>query len=165
MLVVQSCLTLWNPTDCNPPGFSVHGILQGRILVWVAIPFSKGSSWPRGWTQVSWITGRFFTDWATREAQHVKNGKVLEQGWELICINSDQVVLAAWRAVLGGLGVISGLRGQQHWALLVTCETVRMETSHSSGAGAGHPGIWENSFRPCTSAKENSKSIFQDSKV
>ena len=45
-----------------------HGILQARILEWVAIPFSRGSSWPRDQTQVSYIAGRFFTFWATREA-------------------------------------------------------------------------------------------------
>ena len=54
--------------DCSPPGFSVHGILQARILEWVAIPSSMGSSQTRDWTQVSCITGRFFTIWATREA-------------------------------------------------------------------------------------------------
>ena len=41
VLVAQSCLTLGNPTDCSPPGSSVHGILQARILEWVAMPFSK----------------------------------------------------------------------------------------------------------------------------
>ena len=45
---LQSCLTLWDPMECNPPGSSVHGILQARILEWVAMPFSRGSSWPRG---------------------------------------------------------------------------------------------------------------------
>ena len=40
----QSCLTLCDPTDCSPPGSSVHGILQARTLEWVAIPFSRGSS-------------------------------------------------------------------------------------------------------------------------
>ena len=64
----QPCLTLWNPRDCSPPGFSVHGILQTRILGWVAVLFSRGSSWPRVWTWVSCIAGRFFTIWATREA-------------------------------------------------------------------------------------------------
>ena len=54
--------------DCNPSGSSVHGILQARILEWVAFPFSRGSSWPRGWTQVSRIVSRLFTVWATREA-------------------------------------------------------------------------------------------------
>ena len=47
--------------DCSLPGSSVHGILQARILEWVVIPFSKGSSWLRDWTQVSYIVGRFFT--------------------------------------------------------------------------------------------------------
>ena len=54
--------------DCSPPGFSVHGILQARILEWVAMPFSRGSSPPRGPTRGSWIAGRFFTVWAARKA-------------------------------------------------------------------------------------------------
>ena len=61
--VALSCLTLCHPMNCTPPGSSVHGILQARILEWVAIPFSRGSSWPRDWTLVSSITGRFFTVW------------------------------------------------------------------------------------------------------
>ena len=60
--------TLCNPTDCGPPGTSVHGILQARILEWVAISFSKGSSRPRYWTLVFCTAGSFFTIWATREA-------------------------------------------------------------------------------------------------
>ena len=50
------------------PVNKVHGILQARILEWVAFPFSRGSSQPRDQTQVSWIAGGFFTSWATREA-------------------------------------------------------------------------------------------------
>ena len=61
--VAQSC-----PTLCDPMDYIVHGILQARILEWVAFPFSRGSSQPRDWTQVSRIEGRFFTIWATREA-------------------------------------------------------------------------------------------------
>ena len=52
----------------SPPGSSVDGILQARILEWVAIPFSTGSSWLKDWTQISCIAGKFFTIWATREA-------------------------------------------------------------------------------------------------
>ena len=59
--VTELCLTLCDPMDCSPPGSSVHGILQARILEWVAIPFSRGSSGPRDRTQVSYITGRFST--------------------------------------------------------------------------------------------------------
>ena len=66
-LVVQSCLTLCNPMDCSPPASSTQGILQERILEWVAMPSSRGSSQPRDQTQVSCIAGRFFTGWATRE--------------------------------------------------------------------------------------------------
>ena len=66
--VAQLCQTLCNPMDCSPPGSSVHGTLQARILEWVAIPFSSETSPPRGWTQVSCITGRFFTVWATGKA-------------------------------------------------------------------------------------------------
>ena len=54
--------------DCSPPGFSVHGVFQARILEWVAISFSGGSSPPRDRTQVLRIAGRRFTLWATREA-------------------------------------------------------------------------------------------------
>ena len=54
--------------DCSLPGSFVHRILQARILEWVAIPFSRGSSQPRGQTPVSCIAGRFFTILATREA-------------------------------------------------------------------------------------------------
>ena len=64
----QSCLTLCYPMDCSPPGSSVHGIFLARILEWVAIYFSRGSSQPRDQTQVSCIAGRYFNLCATREA-------------------------------------------------------------------------------------------------
>ena len=73
-LVTQSCLTLCDPMDCSPPGSSVHGILQARILEWVAMPSSGESSQPRDQTQVSRIAGRCFTLWATREAQGYWSG-------------------------------------------------------------------------------------------
>ena len=56
---------LWSHELCSLPGSSVHGILQARILEWVAISFSRGTSQPRNWTQVSRIAGRCLTDWAT----------------------------------------------------------------------------------------------------
>ena len=86
--VAQLCLTLCDRMDCSPPGPSIRGILQARILEWVAVPFPRGSSWPRDriwaciWTkiiiyskrctfpQVSCIAGRFFTTWLTRKAQN-----------------------------------------------------------------------------------------------
>ena len=61
VLVTQLCPILCDPVDCSPPGSSVHGILQARILKWVAISYSRGSSQPRDETRVSRIAGRFFT--------------------------------------------------------------------------------------------------------
>ena len=67
---VHSVLTLGDPMNCSPPGSSVHGIFQARILEWVAIFFYRGSSQPRDRTGISCISyvGRqvfFFTSWAT----------------------------------------------------------------------------------------------------
>ena len=90
--------SLWT-MDCGPPGSSVHGILQARILEWVAVPSSMWSSRPRNRTYISgisYIAGRFFTHWATREAlsectkpwlshkitNHIKN--CLELWWVLL---------------------------------------------------------------------------------
>ena len=69
----QSCLILWDLMDGNPPHSSIRGILQARILEWVAIPFSRGSSWPRDRAQVCCIAGGFFTIWATRDATDKNN--------------------------------------------------------------------------------------------
>ena len=66
--VAQSCLTLCNTMDCNPPGSSVPGIFQVRILEWVVLSSSKRYFQLRDWTQVSCIPGRCFNLWATREA-------------------------------------------------------------------------------------------------
>ena len=68
--VTQSC-----PTLCDPINYTVHEILQARILELVAFPFSRGSSQPKDQTQVSRIAGRFFTSWATREAQEYWSGE------------------------------------------------------------------------------------------
>ena len=68
---LQSCLILWDPMDCGPPGSSVYGIPQARILEWVAMPSSRGSSQLTNQTQVSYVSciaGRFFTTSATLEA-------------------------------------------------------------------------------------------------
>ena len=65
----QSC-----PTLCNTMFYTVHGILEAIILVWVAFPFSRGSSQHRDQTQVSLTAGGFFTSWATREAQEYWSG-------------------------------------------------------------------------------------------
>ena len=63
-----SCLTLWDPMDCGPPGSSVHGIFQARILEWLAISFSSGSSWSRNWTRIFCIGRQILNPWVTWEA-------------------------------------------------------------------------------------------------
>ena len=73
MIVIREAIQL-SPTLCHLmdyslPGSSVCGISQARILEWVAISFSRVSSWPRDWTQVSCIAGRLFTIWATSEGR------------------------------------------------------------------------------------------------
>ena len=65
--VTQSCLTLCNPMDCSQSGSSVHGISQAIILVWVAISFSRGSSWSRDQIHISCIGRCILYHWATRE--------------------------------------------------------------------------------------------------
>ena len=67
-LVAKLCLILCGLMPCSPPGSSVLGIFQARILKWVASSFSRGSSTPRDWTWVFCIAGRFLTNWAIREA-------------------------------------------------------------------------------------------------
>ena len=66
--VTQLCPTLVDPMDCSLPGSCIHGIFQARVLEWVAISFSRVSSWPMDRIQVSHIAGRHFIIWATREA-------------------------------------------------------------------------------------------------
>ena len=72
--VVQFCLTPWDPMDSSLPGSSVHRIFQARILEWAAIPYSRESSQPTDQTQVSRITGRLFTVWATMEVLQNTDG-------------------------------------------------------------------------------------------
>ena len=71
---LQSCPTLCNSMDCSPPGSSVHGILQARVLEWVAMPSSRESSQPRDRTRVSWIAGGFFITEPPRKPLHGHTG-------------------------------------------------------------------------------------------
>ena len=99
VLVAWSHLTLCNPVDCNLQGSPAHGILQARILEWVAIPFSGGSSQPRDPTQVSCITGRVFTIWATREVLSLI-GRTTNKNWAMmaVCFVSSLVLNAFHRS-------------------------------------------------------------------
>ena len=92
---LQSCPTLCNPVDCSPPGFSVHGILQARILEWVAIPFSRGSSRPRDQTQVYCTAGRFSAVWATEAVLNQ------EAAFHFEVSSTEEYILCLWSASLG----------------------------------------------------------------
>ena len=69
--VTQLCTTLCNPITCT-----IYEILQARMLGWVSISYSRGSSWFRDWTQVSLIAGRFFTSWATGKPKNTEVGSL-----------------------------------------------------------------------------------------
>ena len=75
-LIAQLCWTLFDPMDRIPPGSSVHEILQARILEWVAVPFSRGSSQPRDQTQVSCIGGRFLPAESPRKPKNTGVGSL-----------------------------------------------------------------------------------------
>ena len=74
--VAQSCLTLCDPLNCSLPSSSVDGILQARILEWVAVPFSRGFSQPRDETQVSCIAGRFLPTEPPGKAKNIRVGSL-----------------------------------------------------------------------------------------
>ena len=78
MVICWTLIVKWKSLSrfwlCDPMDYTVRGILLARILEWVAIPFSRGSSQPRDRTQVSYIAGEFFTSWATTEVQEYWSG-------------------------------------------------------------------------------------------
>ena len=76
--LLQLCPTLCDPMDCSPPGSSVHGTSQARVLEWVAMPFSRRSFPPRDWTWVSYFADRFCTIWASMEAPWINKHKLIQ---------------------------------------------------------------------------------------
>ena len=108
--VTQLCLSLFDPKDCSLPGSSVHGILQVRILEWIAVPFSRGSSQPSDWTPVSPIVGGFFTIWATREAQNFK--------WKCQSLCRIQLFVTPWTGDHQAL-LSMGFSRQEYWSGLL----------------------------------------------
>ena len=106
MLITQSCLTLCKPMNHSPPGSFVHGILQARILKWVAIPFSRRSSWPRDWTWDSCIADGLFTIWVESIMGLILSYKRFPLWWEdhVIMVWSSEIVylwlLVAWEMMM-----------------------------------------------------------------
>ena len=129
-LVSQSCPTLCNPKDCSPPGSSVHGISQARILEWGAISSSRESSRPRDQTRISCVpctAGRFFTCWALGEAPEgtkekmafQADGETFSKTWREKAMAPHSSTLAwkiPWAEEPGGLQSMGWLRVGHDWA-------------------------------------------------
>ena len=138
---MQLCLTLCDPMDCSPLGSSVYGILQARILEWVAVPFSRGSSWPSDRSWVSCITGRFFTIWAT-EKSHRKT-----------FIPCNNIRTHAWCSVLSVVNMLRllsntlskwmfGCASRSHW-FLVTCQCPHTQESSGCLLSLAEESMWQ----------------------
>ena len=92
------------PMDCSPPGSSVHGILQARILEWVAIPFSRGSSQPRDQIQISCIAGEFFIIWTTKQKQNLSRSKT-SSGALIQIVSTQSNLTQVSRSIIGHPGL------------------------------------------------------------
>ena len=131
MKVTQLCPTFWDPMD-----YIVHGILQGRILEWVAFPFSRGSSQPRDQTQVFLIAGGFFTSWA-----NCKLWYELCRKWTG-CRNRDWL----WKEREKKISL--GLSGKVSWVNRIRSKKIlrrRLPRQERRCPGQnGQPGVFEN---------------------
>ena len=126
-LVAQLCPTLCDPINCSLPGSSVHGIFQARILEWVAIPLPKRSSQHRDWTQVSCITSRFFTVWATREAPfHVIFPNIFLK-------SPSQLMGQTWPRLSVSSAPPTGIRQSSSWRCRMPRRSSALESSLPTG--------------------------------
>ena len=107
LVLSPSCLTHCDPLDCSCTSFSVHGISQARILEWIAISSSRGSSWPWDWIHVSCvfcIAGRFFTQSQRMVEQQFRRNLVPGWLWKQRCLtkldHSSQICFTRWNSLL-----------------------------------------------------------------
>ena len=111
------------PTLCDPVDYTVHGILQARILEWVHFPFSRESSQPRDWTQASHFAGRFFTSWATRGAQEY---------WSLSLLQGIFLTQELNRGLLHGRWILYQLNYEGSWKTYKLAILEDLQTSFPS---------------------------------
>ena len=125
-----------DPTDCSPPGSSVHGILQARTLEWVAISFSRGSSRPRDRTQVSCIAGGFFTNSARERSPDSLGSNAsstlsrlcgLRQGTSLLWASRFLISTRGMTAVRTPQGLSEGYMSRYTWEALRTRPAARKQ--------------------------------------
>ena len=135
---LQSCLTLCDTMGCSPPGSSVLGILQARILEWVAMPSSRGSSWPRDWTWISYISSVLRIRWLPRwhrgkeSACHCRAGRfpggVNDNPLQYSCLENPMDRGAWWDTVHG---VPKVLDMTEHTGTQITYHTITTRTTRS----------------------------------
>ena len=148
----QSCPNLWDSMDCSPPGSSVHGVLQGRILEWAAIFFFRGSSQPRDRTWVSCIADWFFTNWVTRETYlgiipflQLINCMALEKYitflWLSFFICKTRIIHSNGWKVLGWQNMLMALRRSVSvWVCVCVCMWEREREREN--ASKGNQSAW-----------------------
>ena len=141
--VAQSCPILCDPEDYSLPGSSVHGILQARILEWVTISFSRGSSRPRDRAQVSYIGGRRFNLWPTREARDEHNNSSFRVSeWGKDSLSGEE---QSWRMLMqreGGTAFWVG--GRFYKPQVMRRRELEGRVSSERGSGCGQQErIWE----------------------
>ena len=141
--VAQLCSTLCIPIDCSLPSSSVHGILQARILEWVAVPFSRGSSQPRDWTQVSRIADRL--EWAAISLSR-------ESSW--LWSNPCLLCLLHWQAgylplALPGKPCISDIIRYLSFSDLTSLSTIISRSIHVAASGISSFFLWLSNIPLC----------------
>ena len=144
--VAQSCPTLCDCMDCSLSGSSAHGILQARILEWVAISFSRGSSQPRDRTWISCTTGRLFTIWATREAlEKVRVDLKNPNRSRIVYIAKPRLQVDNLINVYFLMLVLITNEVLQNWISLISGEAF-LRTQHWKRKRFIQKGIWNNLF-------------------
>ena len=130
-------LTLCDPMDSSLPGSSVHGILQVKILEWVAISSSRASSQPRDWTEVSHIADRFFIIWASRGAQcssHFPLTQILEKV-KVKSLSCVWLLVTPWTEEQAPLSMV--FSRQEYWSGL-PCPSPGVFWTQGSNLGLSH---------------------------
>ena len=148
--VVQSCPTICHPTDYSLPGSSLHGILKERIMEWVAIAFSRGSSRPRDQTRIACIAGGFFTVWPTRlclcSYVYLYFFPQTMNIYYLVLGVAGGVGGAKWKPWLFPESLLrSCLTSSAHHLEPSTCPTLHpgsREQPGTVGRALGEPGVW-----------------------
>ena len=133
--------------DCSPPGSSVYGIFQARILEWIAISFSRVSSRPRDWTWVSCTAGRFFTIWAMREEWEGPNSTQGFEDGERVHNLRNMAVPEAKTDPPVDTNMEAGPQSYNHQEPN-SCKPTALQESHPQTLRKGMPALLTLGFQP-----------------